>query len=77
MVGGSEGLVSSYFDSYMKLQHAQYETAVSLALIGLVWVVGWLLIGRVIPARFRVAARWYILIMAVFVSGIVLASLRG
>lgn len=69
--------MSSYFDGYLHLQQAQYETALILALIGLAWGLGWMLIGRIVPFRFRALARWYTLLMAGIVIGIVLVSMRG
>lgn len=69
--------MSTYFEAYQKLQDQQYQSMLIFAIVGLVWAVGWLVIGRVIPERWKSIAKFYVVFLAMLLGGWLLTVVRG
>jgi hypothetical protein len=74
-VGISE--MSTYHHIWAAYQQQQQQISVSLALIGLGLAAGWLMIGRVVPARWQPAVRWVYVIAAGLVELSLFIMVRG
>jgi len=69
--------MSTYFYLYQQMQATQYQIVSILGLLGGVWGIGWLLIWRRVPIKWRVWVQWAYIILAIGLAGYTLASIKG